>query len=230
MIKALIFDLDGTVADTIHAVLEAMNRMLSARGCEPLTLERFLDFFSGSAAEYTRHAMPQGTDPKVLKQATAEFDRCYEDTYLHTVGFPGIPEMLERLKKDFRICMLSNKQEAFVHALNDQLYRPGLFEIAHGIRPGIPAKPYPEAALTMARELGLKPEECAFIGDSEIDLYTARNSGMVPVLVVWGYRTEEFLRNLGAPGLLHTPDELVKYLAENRENLKPQPVNGLQGV
>lgn len=221
MIRVLIFDLDGTVADTIHAVLEAFNRMLTNRGYPAVGLERFLDYFSGSAADYARHGMTDVKDEKTLAEATEEFDRCYADTYLHTVGFPGVPEMLYRLKKDFRLCMLSNKQEAFVHALNEKLFRSGTFEIAHGIRPGIPAKPDAAAALAIARELGVKPAECAFVGDSEIDLYTARNAGMVPVLVTWGYRTEEFLKALGAPGLLRTPEELARYLLQNRQCLKP---------
>ena len=221
MIRVLIFDLDGTVADTIHAVLEAFNRILTARGYPAVGLERFLDYFSGSAAEYAGHGMPDVKDPQVLAEATAEFDRCYADTYLHTSEFPGIPEMLYRLKEDFRLCMLSNKQEAFVHALNAKLFREGTFDIAHGIRPGIPPKPNAAAALSIAEAQGAAPEECAFIGDSEIDLYTAENAGMVPVIVTWGYRTPDFLRALGAPGLLGTPEELTEYLIRNRDKLKP---------
>lgn len=154
MIRVLIFDLDGTVADTIHAVLEAFNRMLTGRGYPAVGMEQFLDYFSGSAAEYARHGMKDLTDEKILAEATA--------------------------------------------------------------------------ALAIARELGAEPGECAFIGDSEIDLYTARNAGMVPVIVTWGYRTEGFLAALGAPGLLRTPEALVSYLLENRLTLKPAERRSIQ--
>lgn len=215
MYKVIIFDLDGTVADTIHAVKEALDLMLADFGYKTLSMEKLLTFFSGSARQYAENALPEQVSKNKLlcDECTERFDARYAQTYLHTDKcYDGIPEALEALSKDFRLAMLSNKQDAFVDALVKQLFRPGLFDYAHGVRPGIPPKPDPAAPLEFARHFSVRPDECIYIGDSEYDYYTAVNSGMLPLCVTWGYKDEADLRGHGCEYIAHTPGEMVELI------------------
>ncbi len=215
-IKALIFDLDGTVADTIHAIREALNLMLDEMNCPNISHEELLVFFNNSAREYAKKCLPESMrSEENIARADKLFDEKYALTYTHTDKcFDGIPEALEELKKYFRLGMLSNKQDDFVEVMVKNLFREGLFDTAHGVRPIYPAKPEPDAAIAMARELGAEPYECIFVGDSDVDVKTAKNAGMISLDVTWGYRDEETLRALGADYIVHTPEEMVKKLIE----------------
>ena len=219
MIKALIFDLDGTVADTIYAINEGLNLMLEELGYPTITYNDVLSFINFGARGYIEGAIPkeEAKDSAKVDRALALYNEKYALTYLHTDKcYDGIPEALEELKKHFRLGMLSNKQDEFVLGLEKQLFREGLFEIAHGTRDGIAPKPDPEAPLEFAAFFGLKPEEIAFVGDSDVDVLTAINSGMLPVDVSWGYRDEDTLRRVGAKYVAHTPAELVDILMSLR--------------
>ncbi len=213
-IKALIFDLDGTVADTIHAIREALNMMLDELNCPHISHEDLLVFFNNSAKEYTKNCLPPDRrDVETVAKADRLFDEKYAITYVHTDKcYDGIPQALEELKKHFRLGMLSNKQDDFVAVMVKNLFREGLLETAHGVRPIFPAKPAPDAAIAMARDLGAEPHECIFIGDSDVDVKTAKNAGMIALDVTWGYRDEATLRALGADYIVHTPREMVEKL------------------
>ena len=217
MIKALIFDLDGTVADTIYAINEGINLMLDELGYSPIGYDDVLSFVNFGARGYVEGALPKDAphDDEYIDRALEIYNKKYALTYMHTDKcYDGIPEALDRLAPHFRMGMLSNKQDEFVLKLVDQLFRPNLFEIAHGTRDGIPPKPDTAAPFEFARHFGLAPEEIAFVGDSDIDVLTALNAGMVAVDVSWGYRDEETLKKVGAQYIAHTPDELVKILFE----------------
>ena len=215
MIKALIFDLDGTVADTIYAINEGLNLMLEELGYPTIGYNDVLSFINFGARGYIEGALPKdaAADASKVDKGLEIYNQKYALTYLHTDKcYDGIPEALEELKKHFRLGMLSNKQDEFVLGLEKQLFREGLFEIAHGTRDGIAPKPDVQAPLEFAEFFGLKPEEIAFVGDSDIDVLTAINAGMLPVDVSWGYRDEETLRRVGAKYVAHTPKELVDIL------------------
>ena len=215
MIKALIFDLDGTVADTIYAINEGINLMLEELGYSPIGYDDVLSFVNFGARGYVEGALPSDAphDDEYIDRALEIYNQKYALTYMHTDKcYDGIPEALEILSPHFRMGMLSNKQDEFVLKLVDQLFRPNLFEIAHGTRDGIPPKPDTAAPFEFANYFGLKHEEIAFVGDSDIDVLTALNAGMVAVDVSWGYRDEETLRRVGAQYIAHTPNELVEIL------------------
>lgn len=215
MIKALIFDLDGTVADTIYAINEGINLMLSELGYPPIGYSDVLSFVNFGARGYVEGALPKYAphDEEYIDRALEIYNQKYALTYMHTDRcYDGIPEALEKLSESFRMGMLSNKQDEFVSRLTEQLFRPHLFEIAHGVRDGIPPKPDPQAPLEMAVFFGLRPDEIAFVGDSDIDVLAALNAGMVAVDVSWGYRDEATLRKCGAQYIAHTPSELVDIL------------------
>lgn len=220
MIKGLIFDLDGTVADTIYAINEGINLMLSELGYSPIGYNDVLKFVNFGARGYVEGALPSHA-PKnedYIDRALEIYNEKYAQTYMHTDKcYAGIPEALEALAPHFRMGMLSNKQDEFVIKLVKQLFRPDLFEIAHGVRDGIPPKPDSTAPLEIAEFFGLSPEEIAFVGDSDIDVQTALNAGMVAVDVSWGYRDVETLRRVGAQYIANSPEELVSILMQLRK-------------
>lgn len=215
MIKALIFDLDGTLADTIGAITEALNMVMDDLGYEHFSqteVKEFVNYDTRAFIEYSLRDTDKSYD-RVTEVMKLYADK-YSQTYMHTdCPFDGIVEMLSELKKcGYRLGMLSNKADEFVIDLDSLLFTEKFFEICHGVRPGIPAKPYPDGPLEMAAYFGVEPNECAFIGDSDIDVATAKNSGMLALDVCWGYRSEEFLNMVGAEYIAHTPDEVIKIL------------------
>lgn len=215
MIKAIIFDLDGTLADTIYAINEGINLMLEELSYPKIGYNDVLSFVNYGARGYVEGALPKYAprDKQYVDKALEIYNEKYAQTYMHTDKcYDGIPEAIEQLSKKFRMGILSNKQDEFVVKLTKQLFRDNPFEIAHGTRDGIPPKPDPAAPLEFAEHFNLRPDEIAFVGDSDIDVLTALNSGMLPVDVSWGYRDEATLRAVGAKYIAHTPAELVDIL------------------
>lgn len=215
MIKALIFDLDGTLADTIYAINNGLNLMLDELNFPRIGYNDVLSFINFGARGYVIGAVPKEfkNNEKLIDKALDLYNQKYALTYLETKEcYDGVIDMLNELSKHFRLGMLSNKQDEFVKGLEKQLFPKGLFEISHGTRENVEPKPHPQAPLEFAEFFGLEPQEIAFIGDSDIDVLTAINSGMLPVDVSWGYRDEETLRQVGAKYVAHTPNELKEIL------------------
>ncbi len=221
MIKALIFDLDGTLADTIGAICEALNLVMDEIGEPHFSEEEVKGFVNYDTREFIEYALRDGdkSEARVLSMMKLYAEK-YATVYMHTDRtYDGIIPVVEELSaRGYRIGMLSNKADEFVIELDRQLFRPGLFEICHGVRAGIPAKPHPAGPCELASFFGVEPHECAFIGDSDIDVYTAKNSGMVALDVCWGYRSEEFLRSVGAEYIAHTPREIITILEQIASN------------
>lgn len=218
MIKAAIFDLDGTLLDTMDDLLTAMNRMLVELGFPTRTYDELLRFINRGARKFVGMSLPEGVvetfDDPLVDRALVVYGRHYADCCLdQTHPFEGVPEAVDALKaRGIKVAVLSNKQDAFVKETIAKLY-PGVFDSVHG-QLDLPEKPDPAPALAIADELGLSPEECAFIGDSDIDIKTGVNSGMLPVGVTWGYRSEECLRDAGAKVIIRRPEELVPALTK----------------
>lgn len=216
MIKAAIFDLDGTLLDTMNDLLTAMNRMLRELGFKERTYDELLMFINRGARMFVGRSLPEGSitsfDDPLVDRALAVYARHYKECCLDTTHpFEGVPEAVAALRAaGIKVGVLSNKQDAFVKETIAKLY-PGAFDSVHG-QLDLPEKPDPAPALAVAAELGAAPEECAFIGDSDIDIKTGVNAGMLPVGVTWGYRSEECLLDAGAKLIIHRPDELVTSL------------------
>ena len=218
-IKLVIFDLDGTAADTMDGIVEALNRTMTECGYPLHTRESVLGFVNYHTRRYIEEALPESarTDAEI-DRVLGIYTRHYEDTYTLTVPFAGIPELFDKLNERCLVAMNSNKQDGFVKALAEQLFAPNTFIAAEGYRPDRPSKPDPSMAfaiMEMASErLGVKltPDECVYVGDSDVDFYTAKNAGMHPVSVSWGYRSHEFLTALGDQPLAATVEELWEIL------------------
>ncbi len=216
MIKAAIFDLDGTLADTLADLLTAMNGMLRHYGWPERTLEELRSFINRGARVFVARSMPEGSwqdmhDP-IVDEAIDVYNKCYDLCFNDkTAPFPGVPEAVEKLKDaGIGLGVLSNKQDFFVKPMTEKLF-PGAFGVIRG-QGEYPEKPEPTSAIVTAHELGAKPEECVFVGDSDIDMKTAINAGMYPIGVAWGYREPEVLLSAGAAYIAETPAELVRHI------------------
>ncbi len=220
-IKLLIFDLDGTLADTIDGITEGLNRVMSAEGYPTHTRESVLGFVNFGVRQYIEEAVPADVrgDTDTVTRLMGEYNRHYADTYTMTVPFEGITDLLCSLKDKCLLAMNSNKQDEFVKVLGKQLFPEGLFIAAEGFRDDRPAKPDPGMAYAImeiaSKKLGetLTPDQCVYVGDSDIDFYTARNAGMHCISVAWGYRPYEFLRALGDQPVAKTQAELKEILS-----------------
>lgn len=215
MIKVLIFDFDGTLADTFETSYKATNAALTRIGQPAISRERLMEFFSGSAADWCRQALPAPlrNDPSAIKKMTAAMAEIYNSIYLQdTRCYAGIPAALAALRKRFSLAMLSNRGDASLNRLAETLFPADTFRIVHGVRAGVPPKPDPTSARSVAAACDADPAECAIIGDSEFDVLTARNAGMTAVGAGWGYRGKEFLLAHGANAVADTPADLVRLL------------------
>ena len=211
MIKAIIFDLDGTVADTISAIREGVNLTMEQLGYPTHTDTDIRRFINHGARELIRQALPESVsgDPARVDEALDVYQGMYDQTYTHTnLCYDGMVEAMCALKEKYALAILSNKQDRMVKGLAAQLLPAGTVKVAQGQIEGVPTKPDPTAVWEICRTLGVAPEECAFVGDSDVDMVTAINAKCIPVGVTWGYRGEDVLLAAGAKVLVHTPSEL----------------------
>jgi len=212
-LRAAIFDLDGTLVDSLADIAAAMNHSLTQHGLPTHALSEYRHFVGEGVMVLVRKALP--ADREELAASVLAAYRAYyaEHLFDQTYVFPGIPGVLSQLAADnVRLAVLSNKADAFTRRLVEGLL-PGVpFKSIYGERPGVPRKPDPTAALGVAAELGVAPGDCAFVGDTPVDMNTARNAGMYSVGVTWGFRSPEELRAHGARALATTADELLAAL------------------
>lgn len=220
-IKLVIFDLDGTAADTMEGICEALNRTMAECGYPLHTRESVLGFVNYGTRQFIEEALPaEARTDAEIHRVMALYNKHYQDTYTLTTAFDGMADLLARLNKQCLVAMNSNKQDAFVKALAKRLFPADTFIAAEGFRVDRPGKPDPAMAYAImdiaAARLGtpLTPAECVYVGDSDIDFLTARNAGMHCVSVSWGYRSHEFLRALGDQPVARTMDELWTALSE----------------
>ena len=211
MLKAVIFDFDGTIADTVPAIREGVNRTMRLYGYPEHSRADILRFINNGARELIRRAMPEDVrnDGEQVTRVLNDYTRLYGEVCLQTKqAYAGMPELIAALHGSLRIGVLSNKQDELVRRLSAQVLRPSSYDAAQGVYPGAPAKPDPYLAHRLAAELGVEPQDCAMVGDSDVDIATAANAGMLHIGVAWGYRDEAFLRAHGARRIAHTPQEL----------------------
>lgn len=215
-IKLLIFDLDGTLANTLEAITNGLNLTMKNYGFPMHSCEEATKMIGNGAKNLVRSACPKGTfegegGDVLLAEIYKNYCDMYGKTYLDTKEcYEGIPEVLAKFKKaGYMLAVLSNKQDVFVKGIVKQILPDGIISLSQG-QTELPIKPDPTVPLMIAEKFGVKPEECAFIGDSDVDIHTAKNSGMFSACVTWGYRPKEALLPLGADAYADTPEELER--------------------
>ncbi len=215
MIKAVIFDFDGTLANTIPAILTCVNKTLRVYGFPERTEEEALSFINNGARELIRCALPSAfqQDAATIDSVLSTYTQIYLENYRLTRDtYDGILPLLAALRPTYRIGVLSNKQDAILKPLCAHVLPVGSYDTAQGVIPGKPTKPDPYLTNLVADTLGVSPSECAMVGDSDVDLRTALAAGMLPISVSWGYRSEAFLRSAGAVNIARTPAEILEFL------------------
>ncbi|HVJ45786.1 MAG TPA: HAD-IA family hydrolase [Luteolibacter sp.] len=204
----LIFDLDGTLVDSLPGIAASLNHALEVSGFPGHVHADVRRFIGNGSWVLAKRAAPAGTPDEVIGGIEAAFKVHYDATWnLGTAPYAGVPELLVELqKRGHRLAVLSNKPHPFTRAIVDSLF-PGItFDVVVGQRAGIPHKPDPAGAFEVVKAFGLPPEDCVLIGDSTIDLETARNAGIGSVAVTWGYHDR-------APLEAASPDALVDDVA-----------------
>ena len=210
-----VFDLDGTLVDSLADIAAAMNWALAHHGLPTHPEAAYRGFVGEGVRELVRRSAGLGSPDAPLHAALLESYRGYYAEHLldRTRPFPGFAPLLTRLaEQGVRLGVLSNKSDAFTRQLVAALFPGHTFGAVYGERPGVARKPDPAAALALAAELGAAPGACAFVGDTPVDMKTARAAGMHAVGVTWGFRDAEELRAHGAQALARGADELWQAL------------------
>lgn len=209
--QTAIFDLDGTLLNTLDDLAASTNYALREHGLPPRTVDEVRAFVGNGIRNLIRRAVPAGSDEALVEAVHATFDAHYARHDLdRTAPYPGIPELLDRLRaRGLRLCVVSNKGDYAVQPLVEHFF-PAQFDFVCGEREkdGIRRKPWPDTVLACMRELGSQPDACVYIGDSEVDIQTARNARLDCVLVSWGFRDVAYLLEQGARTIVDTPREL----------------------
>jgi phosphoglycolate phosphatase len=214
---ACIFDLDGTLANTLTSIAHFGNATLEEYGFPTIPVETYKTLVGNGADVLMRRMLKtvgaQLSEEK-LREFRAAYDRRYESDPMALVEpYPGIPQTLEKLKAlGMKIGVLSNKPDNMAQYIVKDLFGD-LPDQVHGQRADYPTKPDPKAVLEMAADFGVSPERVLYVGDSGVDMQTGRNGGMVPCGVLWGFRDREELLENGAQHLVETAKELFQVAA-----------------
>jgi phosphoglycolate phosphatase len=210
---AVIFDLDGTLLDTIADIAASMNAVLAGLGLPLHDHEAYKRFVGDGVEELVVRALPTGwSGPAGIPGLADAYRSRYAERWAeHSRPYPGVPALLRRLQEmGVRLAVLSNKTDHFAREMVAALLPDWRFDRVAGARPDVPTKPDPAAALALAGELGAEPSRIVFLGDSDIDMRTAVAAGMFPVAALWGFRSREILRASGARMLVDRPEDLLQ--------------------
>lgn len=216
--KAILFDLDGTLLDTLQDLADSGNEVLTARGFPTHPTDAYRTFIGNGMMNLVRDIFPDGHRPaegtetdQILTEYREAYGRNWRNT---TVLYPGIAELLDSLnEQEIPIGILSNKAHDFTVKCAQAFLSEWKWGVILGARDGVPKKPDPAGAIEAATQFEITPESCYFVGDSDVDMFTAVNAGMHAVGVSWGFRSVEELREAGAEAVLGKPGDLTDLVA-----------------
>ncbi len=214
MIKAVIFDLDGTLADTLGDLTAAVNFALHKYGYPAHGTAELKNFVGDGVRKLLMRSLPpEKRSPGDVELLLPHFLEYYGENYLErTIVYGGMPELVGELKRrGMRLAVISNKVHHMTVKVVEMLY-PGMFEVVLGQQDGLPAKPDPYFLNESVKILDVKKEECVFVGDSGVDMQTALNGGVTPVGVLWGFRGRDELEQAGAWQIAGSPEELLELI------------------
>lgn len=214
--EAVIFDLDGTLLNTLEDLMDSVNYALRTCGMQERSYEEIRHFVGNGIERLLELAVPNGSDNLQFDRAYALFKEYYgEHCNDKTDLYPGIRELLDTLKQEgFLMAIVSNKYYEGVQTLKEQYFKDYL-QVAIGEREGIRKKPAPDTVLAALKELKVPKEKAVYIGDSEVDIATAANTGMDCITVGWGFRTREEQEAAGGKVFVESPMEVVELLYLN---------------
>lgn len=210
----VLFDLDGTLLNTLQDLADAANFVCSLRGWPTHPLQAYRYFVGNGIPKLClRFSPPQGRDEATQAQVLAQFQARYaahkQDA---TAPYPGIPALLDTLAAAGVCCgVLTNKEHSLAKGVVEH-YFAGRFAFVQGALPGVPTKPDPTAALRLLQRMGAQPANALFVGDSDVDILTAKNAGLSSCGVLWGFRTKEELASAGADHLAQNAGQLAEII------------------
>ncbi len=211
--QAILFDLDGTLIDSLEDLADAVNAMLVEHGFPTQPLALFPQYIGDGVGKLVERALPEGSRSAAEVDAcVADYQRHYESTWdKKTRPYPGMLETLNALRaRGIKTAVLSNKPDHFTQKCCERFFPAGCFDKVLGARDHVPRKPHPAGALEIAGcSWASLPAPCAYIGDSGLDMDMARNAGMLPVGALWGFRGEQELRAHGAMKLVARAEHLL---------------------
>lgn len=211
--KIVIFDLDGTLLNTIDDLADGVNHSLEKFGYPPRTIGEVTNFVGNGIGNLIARALPGGGENPDYEKVFAEFRAFYtENCMIKTKPYPGISELLDELKsRGIGRAVVSNKNDRAVRRLSETYFGDRV-DTAAGEREGIKRKPAPDSVLEVLRLSGIERKDALYVGDSEVDILTAENAGIDLVAVDWGFRPRETLIRNGAKKIISKPKDLLEYI------------------
>lgn len=224
IVRALVFDLDGTLLDTLADLAHACNTVLEKHGLPVHPTKSYRYFVGNGFRTLVNRVLPTErtfTDEE-MEQLLAEARAVYaRDMYRETRPYPGIPELLDALaKRGLRLCVLSNKPDAATVPLVEHFF-PGVFHIVRGHLQGVPLKPDPTPLLNLLETAGVARDEVLYVGDTSVDMLTSSRAGTTGVGVTWGFRDREELAESGADVIVDTPPEILSLVEQSSPQSAP---------
>ena len=220
MKTGILFDLDCTLLDTLEDLLDATNYALRTCGYPERTLPEMRRFVGNGAENQIRLSLPEGSSPETVQKVLAIYKPYYTaHCRTKTKPYDGVMEALAQLEQDYAIAIVSNKPDSAVKALCAD-YFPGIYAL--GEAAGCPRKPAPDMVYKAMAAIGA--ERCIYVGDSEVDVITAKNAGVPCVSVLWGFRDREDMEAVGAEIYCERPGDLAQDIACAAKSIAPDPV------
>lgn len=212
-ITTIIFDMDGTVLNTLDDLTDSVNYVFSKFGLLARSRDEYRHFFGNGIGYAMKCAAPEGTPDSLIEEMIPVFKEYYDIHCLDKTGpYDGITDLMKELRDNgCKMAIVSNKIDSAVKELNERFFSEYV-SVAIGERPGVNRKPAPDMVFAALAELGSSPDEAVYIGDSEVDLMTAKNSNLPCIAVLWGFRDRDFLIKNGASALAKTPEDIISYL------------------
>lgn len=214
--KACIFDLDGTLTNTLESMTYSVNLTLEEMGLSKITKDQCRLFVGNGARVLIEKSLKAAgdTDASRIEEGMEIYGRIFDQncTY-HVTPYEGIPEMLKALKdKGIHLAVLSNKPDRQTVKVVKAIFGEELFDYAQGQKEGIRRKPEPDGVWYLMEQMHVSKEECLYIGDSEVDAATGRNAGLKTIGVLWGFRDRKTLETAEVDDLIDRPDELLQFV------------------
>lgn len=213
MFKGIIFDLDGTLLDTVETIAYYGNKSLEKYGFKPIDSEIY-KYMAGNGAKHLVKSMlaeSGSSDPEMFEKVFKDYNIAYNtDTLYKTEVYDGIKDLIAVAKeKGLKLAVLSNKPHDATVDVIDKFFEEGTFDLCYGAREGIPLKPDATSAVMLAKEMGFEKDECIYVGDTNVDMQTGKSAGFYTVGVLWGFRDRKELEDNGADMIVSKPMEIL---------------------
>lgn len=214
MIKLVIFDLDGTLVNSVYDLADAVNNVLKRNGFKTHPLEKFYHFVGNGTKLLVKRALPENTSDDVVEKLHNEFLAEYSEHCLDkTIPYDGIVDLLFSLAdKNIKFAVASNKTDKFTKEIVSKLFSDHDFFQSVGFIEGVPKKPSPEIVLNILKKADVSNDEALYVGDSDVDVLTGHNAKLLVCGCEWGFRGKQELLNAGCDYLLSKPEDLLKYI------------------